>query len=48
MRTILMVSKDPGGDLLIAVGVWLAPCHFGGGGSTPKSGLSRWGCIAKW
>ena len=36
MRLVLMVSRIPGSaDVLVAIGIQLAPCHFGGGGSTP-------------
>lgn len=48
MRTVLMFSKDSGGDDLIAIGVWLSPCHFGGGGSTPKNWYNAYGPVAKW
>jgi hypothetical protein len=37
MRSVLMVSAIPGSaDILVAIGIWVAPCHFGGGGSSPK------------
>ncbi len=37
MRLVLMISLIPAGNLtVVTTGVWLAPCHFGGGGSTPN------------
>jgi hypothetical protein len=40
MRLVLMVSMIPasGNETVVLTGVWLAPCHFGGGGSTPTRG----------
>jgi len=36
MRVVLMVSKIPAAnETVVLTGVWLAPRHFGGGGSTP-------------
>ena len=38
MRIVLMVSKiSAGNSYVVLTGVWLAPCHYGGGGSTPSS-----------
>lgn len=46
MRVILMVSSIPGSiDVLVSFGIWVSPCHFGGGGSNPNYAiLFEWGC----
>ena len=46
MRVSLMISSIPGStDVLVSFGIWVSPCHFGGGGSNPNYAiLFEWGC----